>query len=118
MPTPSHFNHTAWNLLFGSFAAQMGFLNPDDLPAALAAWLADKKVALGGLLVQQGRLSPERHRVLEELVREHLRAHGNNPRQSLAALVLPPDLRHRLYDLGDSELQACLELVPQTQAVN
>src|SRR5688500_17729733 len=74
------------DLLFGCLALQMDFIGRGELLAALAAWVADKSKDLDQILRAQGAVSPERHALLEGLVREHLRAHGGEARRSLATL--------------------------------
>ncbi len=73
------------NLLFGILALQMGFVAREALIAAMNAWVLEKEQGLGEILRRDGGLSAERHTLLEALVREHLKAHGDDPARSLAA---------------------------------
>jgi hypothetical protein len=73
------------NLLFGILAVQMDFVGRDALIGAMKAWVLDKARPLGQILVEQGALGTDRRALLEALVREHLRAHGDDPHKSLAA---------------------------------
>src|SRR5205085_5753605 len=74
------------NLLFGILALQMDFISRDALIEAMNAWVLDKTRSLGQILLAQGRLAPERLQLLESLVHEHLKAHGDDPQRSLAAV--------------------------------
>jgi tRNA A-37 threonylcarbamoyl transferase component Bud32 len=90
------------NLLFGMLALQMDFVRQDVLVAAMQAWVFDKRLPLGDILAREGHLSPERLQLLNALVEEHLKAHQNDPEQSLAALPVVPALRHVVDQLtGD-----------------
>ena len=73
------------NLLFGILAVQMNFVSRDALIAAMNAWVLAQHRALGGILVDQGALTAARHDLLEQLVNEHVVAHGDDPEQSLTA---------------------------------
>src|SRR5438128_8031712 len=75
------------NLLFGILALQMDFFGRDALIAAMNAWVLDKAKPLGQILLEQGQLSPERLQLLDALAGEHLKAHHNDPEQSLAAMT-------------------------------
>src|SRR5207237_7753972 len=94
------------NLLFGILAVQLDFVTKDALVAAMGAWLLDKGKPLGDILRDRGDLSPGRLQLLTALVEEHLRQHGDDPQQSLAALSsVPPTLRQELAALPDAELR-------------
>src|SRR5437870_2473328 len=94
------------NLLFGILAVQLDFIDKDALIGAMNSWLLDKGKPLGGILHDQGQLSPERLQLLTALVAEHLRHHGDDPQQSLAALSsVPHTLRQRLAALPDDAVQ-------------
>jgi hypothetical protein len=104
------------NLLFGILALQMDFITRDDLIAAMHAWVLDKAKPLGHILRDQGHLSAERLQLLEALVQEHLRAHGNDPEQSLAALNPAGPVRQDLEQIADPDLHASLAHVGGTPA--
>jgi serine/threonine-protein kinase len=74
------------NLLFGILALQMDFLSRDTLIAAMHSQVLKKDSSLGAILLEQGALTPERHALLSSLVREHLKAHGEDANQSLCAV--------------------------------
>lgn len=96
------------NLLFGILALQMDFISRDALLAAMHAWVLQKNKPLGQLLVEQQALSGERHLLLEALVQEHLKQHGNNAEKSLAALSSLGSAQEALRQVADGEVQASL----------
>src|SRR5262249_43962314 len=104
MPQPN----TDRNLLFGILALQMDFISRDDLIAAMHAWVLDKAKPLGQILGEQGVLSEARHTLLEALVQEHLKQHGNDPEKSLAAVSSLGSARQDLQQLADPDVQASL----------
>src|SRR4051812_24773160 len=73
------------NLLFGVLALQMDFISREALITATSTWVLDKSKTLAQVLVEQGALSASRRALLEPLVQEHLRAHGDDPHRSLAS---------------------------------
>jgi tRNA A-37 threonylcarbamoyl transferase component Bud32 len=87
------------NLLFGMLALQMDFVPQGALVAAMQAWAFDKRRPLGDILAGEGHLSPERLRLLNALVEEHLKAHRNDAERSLAALPDAHALRQALEQL-------------------
>jgi WD40 repeat protein len=96
------------NLLYGMLALQMNFVGRDALLAAMQAWVFDKARPLGQILQEQGRLTPERRLVLDNMLAEHLKAHDSDPHKSLAAAVVPDALRDELRVLADADVQASL----------
>jgi serine/threonine protein kinase len=96
------------NLLFGILALQLDFISREQLVTAMNTWVLDKHKALGDILREQGTLSPERHALLEALVQEHLRQHGDDPEQSLAAVSPLQEMRHELEQIADPDVQASL----------
>src|SRR5437763_1526316 len=89
------------NLLFGILALQMDFLSRDTLIAAMHAHVLNKDTSLGAILLEQGALTPERHALLSSLVREHLKAHGEDANQSLCAV----QSRSSIVDELEKELE-------------
>jgi serine/threonine protein kinase len=89
----------------------MDFISRDALIAAMQAWVFDKAKPLGQILLDQGQLAPERLQLLDALVREHLRAHQEDPQQSLAALSSVSAIRQDLRGIADDDLQASLGVV-------
>ncbi len=99
------------NLLFGLLALQLDFISHDALLKAVGDWVQDRARSLGEILVEQRALTADRHVLLEALVREHLKQHGGDPAQSLAALSSIGPLRDELKQLADSQLEASLARV-------
>jgi formylglycine-generating enzyme required for sulfatase activity/tRNA A-37 threonylcarbamoyl transferase component Bud32 len=96
------------NLLFGILALQMDFVSRDALIAAMNAWVLDKAKPLGQILCDQGALPVEQRTLLDALVYEHLKNHGNDPETSLAAVSSIRSLRHDLRQIADADVQASL----------
>jgi hypothetical protein len=89
------------NLLYGMLALQMGFVSRDDLLAGMHAWVLDKQQPLGELLQERGSLSASQRQVLDAVVAEHLKAHGDDPQRSLAALGQAPTLNRAFQHVAD-----------------
>src|SRR5438094_149627 len=92
------------NLLFGILALQMDFITRDQLVAAMQAWTLDKAKTLGAILESQGALSSARHQMLAPLVQEHIKQHGGDPHQSLAAVSSVDSVREELAKIADPDL--------------
>ncbi|HEV2971260.1 MAG TPA: protein kinase [Pirellulales bacterium] len=104
------------NLLFGILALQMDFINREQLVAAMNAWVLTKEKPLGQILGDQQALSAERRMLLEALVGEHLKLHGNDPEKSLAAVSSAGAVRGDLQKINDPGLQASLMRMPTAAA--
>jgi WD40 repeat protein len=112
MPEPSPSRPlTDRNLLFGILALQMDFISRDSLIAAMGAWVLDKDKALGQILVDQAKMSPEHLALLEPLVQAHVKAHGDDPHKSLASLSSLGSAREELRQIVDPDVQASLAKV-------
>lgn len=94
------------NLLFGVLALQMEFATHDQVLAALNAWTLAKDKTLGDVLIEHKALDADRRQLLDAVVAQRLKQHGNDVAQSLSALALPPALRDQLSRLADADLQA------------
>jgi eukaryotic-like serine/threonine-protein kinase len=94
------------NLLFGLLALQTGMIDQGALFTAFNAWVREKARSMADVLFDQGVLDPGRRRLLEGLVAEHLKIHGGDLEQSLAAIDAGCSTRDRLAELGDFELAA------------
>src|SRR5262249_7429165 len=79
--------------------------------AAMHAWVLEKAKPLGQILLKQGQLDPEHLSLLEALVQAHIRAHHNDPQQSLASLSSVSSVRQELASVADDALQASLSMV-------
>jgi len=96
------------NLLFGILALQMDFIERDELIAAMNSWVLDKTKPLGEILEAQGKLSSERRQLLDALVSEHVKQHGNDPEKSLAALSSVGSVRADLERIADLDVDASM----------
>jgi serine/threonine-protein kinase len=96
------------NLLFGILALQLDFISRDQLVAAMNAWVLDKHQPLSQVLAEQQGLNAERQALLDALVREHLKQHGDDPEKSLAALSSIGSVRQSLEGVADIDLQTSL----------
>jgi formylglycine-generating enzyme required for sulfatase activity/tRNA A-37 threonylcarbamoyl transferase component Bud32 len=96
------------NLLFGILALQMDFVSRDALIAAMHAWVLDKARPLGQILCDQGALWVEQRTLLDALVHEHLKKHGNDPQRSLATVNSLHSVRQDLQQIADADVQASL----------
>src|SRR5579864_6736990 len=105
-------SHADRNLLFGILAVQMNFVARDALIAAMHAWTLERSKPLGQILVEQQALSLARHDLLEQLVDEHLAAHGGDAEKSLAATDGLDAIRVELERVADLEIRATLDRVP------
>src|SRR5262249_20909623 len=90
------------DLLFGLLALQVGLIDQGDLFAAFNAWSRTKERPLADVLVAQGSLEAQQRGLVDSLVAMHLKRHGGDPEQSLAALDAKPALRARLAQLDGS----------------
>src|SRR5262249_54300087 len=103
------------NLLFGIMAVQNDFVSRDALIEAMNTWVLDKAKSLGDILVERGVLSPERHALLTALVAEQIKAHRNDPQESLASIPSGSSLRQQLSQIADADVQASVAVVGSTQ---
>jgi formylglycine-generating enzyme required for sulfatase activity/serine/threonine protein kinase len=104
------------NLLFGILAVQMDFVGRDALIAAMHAWVLERSKSLGRILLEHQALSPSRQSLLEQLVDEHLAAHGGDAEKSLAATDGLEAIRGELEQVADPEIRATLDRVPGAAA--
>jgi len=84
-------------------AFQLGFVERDTVVAAMAAWTSNRSQPLGQILVERGVISADRLALLEPLVTEHIRQHGN-PQMSLAAICSASLTHHELESLDAADL--------------
>jgi WD40 repeat protein/serine/threonine protein kinase len=96
------------NLLFGILALQMDFISRDALVAAMQAWVLEKSKPLGEILVAQGAMAADARALLEPLVQKHVEMHDNDPQKSLASVSPGSELRRRLEQIIDEDMQASL----------
>jgi len=106
------------NLLFGILALQMDFVAKAALIEGMQAWLLDKDKPLGELLCERGALTPENRSLLEPLVDAHVRQHGGDAQNSLAAMSSDGGLQASLQQFNDSDIQGSLSLLPQPEPLS
>src|SRR5262249_53586893 len=99
------------DLLFGLLALQTGLITQAQLVAAFHAWTQRRDRPLAEILAEQGALSAPCVTLVEGLVIEHLRRHGNDPECSLAAIGVGRSTRERLARIGNPDLDASLAQV-------
>jgi serine/threonine-protein kinase len=92
------------NLLFGVLAFQNGFLTRDQLIAGMQAWVENKSRPLDEHLLSAGAISPEIVQLLQPLVAAHIRQHGGDAEQSLAAISSVAEIKRELLQISDSDL--------------
>lgn len=105
------------NLLFGVLALQMDFVGRDQLIAGMQAWIHEKSKSLADHLVGLGALRPERRRLLEPLVAEHVRQHQGDLSKSLAATDFLNDIQSELDQIDDPDVQRSIQSIPRAQPV-
>jgi serine/threonine-protein kinase len=96
------------DLLFGLLALQTGLINQAQLVAAFHTWTQARGRAMAEILAEQGNLSAPCVTLVEGLVVEHLRRHGDDPERSLAAIGVGRSTRKCLAQIGNPELDGSL----------
>ncbi len=99
------------DLLFGLLAMQTGLITQAQLVAAFHAWTQARDHPMAEILAEQGALSAPCVTLVEGLVIEHLRRHGNDPERSLAAIGVGRSTRECLAQIGNPDLDASLAQV-------
>jgi serine/threonine-protein kinase len=99
------------DLLLGLLALQTGLINQGQLFAAFHAWTQAGDRPMADILAEQGALSAPCLTLVEGLVIEHLRRHGNDSGRSLAALGAGRSTRECLAQIGNPRLDASLAQV-------
>src|SRR5258706_9553779 len=72
--------------LFGRLALLNGFVDQPELDQALSRQKAAPSASLADILVHSAALSERSRQAIEVLLQEHVRAHDNDPQQSLSSL--------------------------------
>jgi hypothetical protein len=99
------------DLLFGLLALQTGLINQAQLFAAFHAWSQARDHSMAAILAEHGAISVPCLPLVEGLVTEHLRRHGDDPERSLAAIGVGRSTRECLAQVGNRELDASLAQV-------
>ena len=96
------------HLLVGLIALQHGIINQGQLLAAFQAWTLDRAKSLADHLAARGDLDGEDRAAVEALAARHLKRHGGDVQQSLAALNAGRSTRDSLVRLADVDIEASL----------
>src|SRR5262245_6926603 len=99
------------DLLFGLLALQTGLINQAQLVAAFHAWTQATDRPIAAILAEQGAISAPCLTLVEGLVLEHLRRHGNDSERSLAAIGVGRSTRECLAQIGNPDLDASIAQV-------
>ena len=96
------------DLLLGLIALQNGLIDQDQLLNAFRAWSHDRSRSLADHLLARGDFNAEQRAGVEAMVVLHLKKHGGDTQQSLAAIPVARGARDCLYRLGDADIEASL----------
>jgi serine/threonine-protein kinase len=96
------------HLLFGLLALQIGIVNQGQLVAAFQAWTLDSSKSLADHLVERGDIDIEDRAAVDALAALHLKRHGGDVENSLAAVPAGRSTRESLARLGDAQIDASL----------
>ena len=99
------------DLLFGLLALQNGLIDQVQLVAAFQSWTRDKSRPLAVHFVGRGDLDAEQRAGVEAMVALHLKKHGGDAENSLAAIPVGRSTREKLAGLGDPQIDASLARV-------
>jgi len=102
------------HLLVGLIALQHGIINQGQLLAAFQAWTLDRGKSLADHLATRGDLEGEDRAAVEALAARHLKRHGGDVQQSLAALNAHRSTRESLVRLADADIEASLAHMGKT----
>jgi eukaryotic-like serine/threonine-protein kinase len=95
------------NLLFGLLALQNGIINHSQLRGAFQAWTLDRFRSLADHLSDRGDLDDDCS-AIEALTARHLKRHGGEVKQSLAAVNASRSTRESLAQLADADIESSL----------
>jgi serine/threonine-protein kinase len=105
---------TERNLLFGLLALQMDFITLEALVTAMKTCATGKDKPLSQVLQSQGALAKDDDGLLDSLVRRFMEIHDNNTRRCLAGVTTVNAIRQELQKIGDPDLSATLDYVPNS----
>ncbi len=91
-------------LLFGLIALQVGLIDQAQLVAAFQAWARDKTRTLADHLSDRGSLDADGRAAVEAMAAVHVKKHGGDAEQSLAAIPAGRAAREQLAAVGDPQL--------------
>ena len=96
------------DLLFGLLALQAGLIDQSALVAAFHTWCRDGARPMAEILVDRETLDPGERELVSGLVAAHLRRHGGDRAESLAALEVDASAVEVLAGVGGPDLEAAL----------
>ena len=96
------------HLLFGLIALQVGLIDQAQLVAAFQAWARDKARSLADHLADRGGPDAEGRAAVEAMVALHIKMHGGDVAQSLAAIPAGRSTRASLAHIADPGLDTSL----------
>lgn len=96
--------------LFAILALQMSFINKDELLLAMSHWLEDKSRGIDAHLIEDGAITEADRSLLLNLVDRYVDNHGGDTEKSLATVTLSAEVQSDLKALGDSEVDATIQL--------
>ncbi len=96
------------HLLFGMIALQVGLIDQAELVAAFQASARDKSRPLSDHLSDRGSLGADGRAAVEAMAALHVRKHGDDVEQSLAAIKAGRAAREQLAALCDPDLTVTL----------
>ena len=96
------------DLLLAILAVLTESISQEGLAALLTSWLRERQTPLAQLLRQASGLGDEKFRELQSLAVVHLKAHGNDIRQSLSSLNAQALTIEMLTAIDDGELRLTL----------
>ncbi len=99
---------TEKDLLFGLLALQIGLINQSQLVAAFQAWTLEKARTLADQLIARQDIDFDDRAAIEALVERHIKKHGGDVEQSLAAIPAGRSIREGLAQIGDPQIDATL----------
>jgi serine/threonine protein kinase/Flp pilus assembly protein TadD len=103
------------HLLFGLLALQTGIIDHGQLILAFQAWIRDKSKSLADHMEGRGDLDIGDRAAVEGLMARHIKRHGGNVEQSLAAVPANRSTRASLTKLGEPEIEATLARVARSK---
>jgi eukaryotic-like serine/threonine-protein kinase len=98
-------------LLIGLLALQNGLVDQEGLLLAFRAWIRDKSRPIAEILNAQGVIDADDRALLEALAAKHLKRHGGDADQSLAAFNVGASTRATLAKIDDQDIEATVAQV-------
>jgi hypothetical protein len=94
------------NLLFGLLALQTGLIDQGALFSAFNLWTREKGRSMAAILAERGDPDASRLSLLEALLAEHLKMHGDDAQKSLAGIDAGQSTREGLAQIKDADVRS------------